>query len=58
MKTKNVALEKLMNKLPSNPATSEQERPLRPGQEAVSTLSRHDKIIFLHLLNESRGFAS
>ena len=62
MKTKkNVALEKLINKTPSNPATFEQER---PGHEAVSTLhwpkydilaffkflqkkvSRHDKIIF------------
>ena len=62
-----------MNKLPSNPATFEQER---PGHEAVSTLhwpkneilaffkflqkkvSWHDKIIFLHLLNESKGFAT
>ena len=76
MKIKNVALEKLMNKPPSNPWTFEQERPWMPGHEAVSILhwpkndilaffkflqkkdSRHDKMIFLHLLNEARGFAT
>ena len=49
---KNVALEKLMNKPPSNPATFEQERPLRPGFEAVSTLHRpkNDILAFFKFL--------
>ena len=54
MKTKNVALEKLIKKTPSNPATFEQERPQRPGHEAVSTLHRpeNDTLAFFKFLQK------
>ena len=54
MKIKNVALEKLMNKPPSNPATFEQER---PGHEAVSTLHwpKNDILTFFKFLRK-KGF--
>ena len=54
MKINNVALEKLMNKSPSNPATFEQERPKRPEQEIVSTLHRpkNDILPFFRFLQK------
>ena len=54
MKTKNIALEKLMNKPPSNPATFEKERPQRPGYEGVLTLHRpkNDILAFFKFLQK------
>ena len=52
-KMKNVALEKFLKEPPSNPATFEQERPLKPGGETVSTL-HCPKLTFQHFSNFCR----